>query len=513
MNSQKIRYLIPVIILFVSGISFGQRTPDVLLGPLRTENAKTKRLVSEVRTFINSGTTNKAAIRSLGDRLVAGIASNRAIIARYERTSTRFGLQQEYDLVVDMMEDTSLLVRGYGRLTGVSPNPPTPVEQAEARKRTRLFLNKILRPVVAQKLESQGLADVLTAGSFDQAVAAAESNLSDKILGNLNADLRLFVETGVGGGSIKSYAQIAGRRLVARYVATLIAKITTNTLIIDFVGGIIVRWVGATLKRALRPKGNLNARTTRSIKVLESAAFSLNQLEGRNAMSVVRLGLENARSALDSTKYLMGDITRARRADLRARMDTAIGRLNRTIRLTEHRFLIETKMASLDLNAFMRTLNERIAQIRQMQARMVPGARDLIVPPDAPAAKDQVAGRYEGNCVRGCDTRYMGNPDRVQSTYRLDVTGTMNEINFVYRRINEGRVEETVTGHCKWIGGEPGSWRTLKGFGVIKGENRKLEVVIQINRAGNGAWLVKRYYGPFSRTLLHLTKERRGAPR
>ena len=111
MNGQKIRHLIPVIILFTSGIAYAQGTPSGLLFPLRTENAKTKRLVSEVRTFVNSGTTNKDAIRALGDRLVAGIASNRVMIARYEITATRFGLQEEYDLVVDMMADTAFLVQ------------------------------------------------------------------------------------------------------------------------------------------------------------------------------------------------------------------------------------------------------------------------------------------------------------------------------------------------------------------------------------------------------------------
>ncbi len=505
MIRRRISYFLPIIILFASTIVFAQSTPSVLLRPLRAENAKTKRLVSEVKTFVNSGTTDKDKIRAFGDRLIRGISSNRAMIARYQNATTRFGLQEEYYLVVDMMADTEFLVQGYGRLTGVSASPPTLKERKVERQHLQSFLKRVLQPAVAQRLGSQGLADVLTGGGFEEVVGRAERRLTENVLEKFDEDVRQFVEIGVGGGSFETYARAAGRRITARFVATLIAKITTNSLVIDFIAGRIVRWVGATLKRALRNRGNLDARTTRSVKVLENAARSLNVLKGREAMSVVRLELDNAYAALGSTKFLTGDIKRARRTDLAEKMAAAIERLSRTIRLTEHRFLTETKMASLDLQSFVRTLTARIAQIREMQARMKPGVRDQIVAPDAPQVKDTVAGRYDGNCVREC---HYSNPMGLNDDIVI-LTGSMKEVTFERRRIENGRITEVAKGRCKLVPGNPGVVRFMKGTGSVVGRRREFEVQIRIRKGKNG-WVAYKFYGS---TTLDLKKEQRGPPR
>lgn len=479
-----------------------------LLEPLRAEHAKTTELVSEVRVFVNSGTTDREAIRTLGDRIHDRLGSIRDLIARYEAATTRFGLQAEYDLVADLVTQAGFLTKAYGRLTGVPPRPPTAQEQEAARAKAREYLGKVLRPVVAQRLGSQGLAELLTAESFSEAVRVAEGEVSERVLAHVNEDIRLLAETGLAGGSLESYVRASGRRLVARYVGMLLAKVTTNALVIDFVAGSIVRWVGARLKRALRPKGNLDARTKRSVEVLDEARDNLNELDGRGAMLVVRMALENARAALASTKYLVGDLQRAGRTDLQDELKDALDRLRRTIRLTEHRFLVDSKLASEDLQALIKLIDDLREQVREMQAGMRPGEREPLIPPDAPAERDAVAGTYEVYKQRELDTG-----EHYDETKRLVLVGNLQAVEFEYTNRWGGEVRWHWKGRLEWVGGQAGPRRTLRGPGVDQKSpsGRQEPVTVVLEKGDDGAWKATRF--DLGGNAYVLVKERRGAPR
>jgi len=435
------------------------------LDRLRADGAYVRALASEVRIFVNSGTTDRSAIDKLGARILECLASVRETVVLYKGAPTRFGLQEEYSLLEEIATQAGFLGAAYGRLTGVPPKPPTAEQLKGAREEARKFLKQVIPKLVAQRLGNQGVADVLTADSFEEASHVAAQRVIGRVLSEFDKELTAYIDVGVSGNGIEVSARHATRRLATKYLGKLLAKVTPQTFVVEFVSGVIIRWAGPKLKEALRPKGNLAARVKRSRKVLREAGLVLDRLDPGSSVRVARMAIEGAESAIASTKYLLGDLKRARKVALQEDLTSAIVELQRAINRNRHRFLIGSQIGQKDLTGMLKGLDFLAREIARMRSGARPGPRDPIVPPAVPprpAAADAVAGRYE--IVR----------DHVQAGHqfhsRVTLTGSMGALAFEFRQWDEGGW--SFEGHAwhykgtvKWIGGQAGAKRTLRGTG------------------------------------------------
>ncbi|NNE67203.1 MAG: hypothetical protein HKN33_11615, partial [Pyrinomonadaceae bacterium] len=418
-----------IFLLALTCAAFAQTPASSLLKPLRAEHAKSTALVSEVRIFINSGTRDRQKISELGDRILECMASNRAIIDRYDRATTRFGLQEEYDHIRGLVKQSYYLTLAYGRLTGADRRSPVKAEEREARNAARDFIGRSLKVAIVSVLERKGLADYLTRDGFEEAVSEVDRRLSAKILSDFEPEIQTLLVAGLRGNiNVKDWVRNSLTHIAVRNLAKLVARVTSNSLVIEFVAGPILRWVGEKLRRLLRPRGNLDARTKRSVEVLENAANRLNGLEGRAGLLSVRLILNTSNDAIESTKFLVSDISRSDRKDLAARMFAAIDRLDRTIKLTKKRFLIDSDLMSQDFKIILEALERDAGIIRNMQANMNPGKRDPILPPEAPAAKDDIGGTYGAFSETQMKSGVLGDFERT-----LSLTGNRSSVRFVYK--------------------------------------------------------------------------------
>lgn len=231
----------------------GARQPiSKYLESLRAEQAATKALTAEVRLFINSRTRDKAKTDLVGQHLLDRIAGMRGAIVTYKNAKTRFGLQVEFDTMKEILNDLAIAHKGYGTMTGTEPQTITERQRREARAEMDKGLKQALVSVIDQKLGSHGLAEALTAESFEEVKLIAANRVKDRVLNDLDLEMLTWAKFGGPLSSFNDQVMKTGRRLAVKYVGSLLVKLTTNTLIIEFAAGVIVRWVGSVLKRALR---------------------------------------------------------------------------------------------------------------------------------------------------------------------------------------------------------------------------------------------------------------------
>ena len=459
-----------------------------LLARLRVESRAADRLAGELRLFINSGTTDRAKIDALGLRVKARLSASRNLIKRYKEARTRVGLQEEWDLVGALAEQLAFIAKAYGRLTGVQPNPPSAAALAEARGKARTYVRKYLAGLVTYHLDCQGAADVLTAESFREAVNRSAQTIGNRVLAEFEQELTRFVDVGISMDGIRFNASNTARRIAIKHVGKLIAKFVPSSFVVNLAGEALIRWIGPKLKEALREKGNLEARTKRSIQTLERARRGLNELKNRSYVSVARLAIADAEQAVRSTMFLMGDLSHAAKRDPRAAkwMDdlvAAIKLLNATIKRTRHRFLVGNEFSQAELGVFIIGLDAWIKEVDRMRRNMQPGRRDPIVPPDA---RTRVLGidRVEGDY----DIYDHIFDDEPRGTLRI--RGTMTEATFDFKIRYQGRLQWHWTGTLKWPGGQAGKIRQLNGPGhdQLVQRRRPESCWMKIERGSDNTW-------------------------
>ncbi len=343
------------------------------LEALRTQHRNIKTLDGDLEWLLNSKKPDRRQVIEYGRRAERIAAEYHAVFRDFKQAETRRGLVEELELLVETPLLLNEVVIKYQHLAQVTLTPLKPEDLVRSRDERSRTIIKLARDHFASRFESEGLREILTSDSWEEAVEKTAGLARGKVEEFIEGETeRIF---GFGFHDIESARralQLQMRREVRRQVAKLLINVTSNQIVIEIVAGPVIRWIERDLvprlKEALRQKGNLPNRVTRSVETMENARRALNSLPCEARMKEVRIRLAAARGTIHAARFLDKDLKAAGAIEELARLDSALKDLGRTISLAERRFLVNKDDYEEDLVL----IDEVIAVLRRILQRSVP---------------------------------------------------------------------------------------------------------------------------------------------
>jgi len=313
------------------------------VGRLRTQHASVLSLLADTEGYLAVGDRSEATTRMLRQRLCAEAEATLALIDDLRAARTRWGLLEEHALLADIQGALVELRTIHIGLAG-DARVLSATDRKSVWDQLQRAIGSEVGKVVVERLEIEGLADLLAADSLNEATGILVSHLKVTVEQAVEDEMERLVGFRFHDAGSLQYALFRhARRLVSREVGKLLVRITSNELVIEYVTGVLIRWLGPKLREALREKGHLGARVERSVQTLEANRRALNELPETAFVHVADRAISRAIGAIEATKYLQGDIARAGDADLKKTMDEAKALLEATIKRTRHRFIMDEK--------------------------------------------------------------------------------------------------------------------------------------------------------------------------
>ena len=312
---------------------------------------------------------------AIGRKALQTGAAYHQTLKDFQRAETRRGLFEELDLLVETPIQLNQVVVKYQTLAKAPFTPLDPNTLKNSRADAARTILSLAREQFASRLESEGLRDILTSNSWNEALDKAAFHAQRKV----NEFLERETEKMFGFGfhdarSAQRALRLQVRREIRRQVAKLLVKVTSNEIVIEIVAGPIIRWIERDLlprlREALRQKGNLPERVARSLQTLESARSELNRLTCDAKLREVRRRLGAAAGTFNATRFLEKDIRAANAAAELARLTEGQDNLSRTMSITRKRFLLVKEDYEEDL-VFIDNL---VAQMLDNLKRCIPAA-------------------------------------------------------------------------------------------------------------------------------------------
>lgn len=343
---------------------------------------------------------------ALGNDAISAIGESRALLRLYKGATTRFGTTEEFDLVVDTMEMTLQLARVYAVWGGVAQRAEIDQETARTLESELAGIAKtVLAEELEERLEIEGLADLLTARSFDEAKDAIGQGMQKELLKGLNRRLRDAHGFGLMPTSnLGDFIRVNARHVARQSLKKLLISVLPNQFVVSFLADKILDWIGPKLKEALRNKDDFAERTARTLAGWERHRRRLNAFPPDARLSDVIRAVEQAEAALKATKYLDSDLAQTRQDVGRfiSQMEAAREHLERTIRLTRARYMLDTKLAQTSFDEALVVLDQLEASVRSIMSRLRPeatgtGTGETPPPPppvDQPTDPSTVVGNY-----------------------------------------------------------------------------------------------------------------------
>ena len=335
--------------------------------PIRAQYSRIYDLKQDVEEHFTANTRDEQVIERLRNSICRETSTYSQLLTEFQNARTRHGLDEEYLLLGESMLALSEIASMYSILKGEAPSPaPVPEnERNDIRDRVLEELDGYARIRIDEALKTEGLADILLAGSFEEARDEAVSQFRWHLEGKIADEMeRLVGLRFYDGPSLREALRAKARSLVERGVAKLLVNVTSNQLVISVAATVLVRWIGPKIKEAFREKGNHEFRAERSVGTLRAASRRLNSLRGDTDLAEVLRAFDDAQRVIKATSYLQSDLRRAGKWTLLTQITDAIGELGDTIQFTSMRFLLD-KPAHAE---FFEDAEEYIREIRALAA-------------------------------------------------------------------------------------------------------------------------------------------------
>jgi hypothetical protein len=308
-------------------------------------------------------------------KLAAAAEAAQGVFDRYLRAKSRYGLEEEIRLITAIALDLRESRASLAKLAG-EPSAVSATEEQAARKEVGIFRTLVAREL-EDRLELEGLADVLTARSFrevrDRVVDELQTRLRTRAEQELKRLIGLRVRLDV---PLKEQIKDFLRAELSRFLTKLVVVAGPAGIVISIVGGRLfdpgklVDLIGAKLKAALRQTGNLEARTRDSLASLERARRALNALPPDAPIDSVRAAVRNAERARGATRFLAGDLEKAGRADLLGDLTAASKLLERTVKLSQRRFLLDSALLGEDFRLGVAAMKRFVSEADRLARKL-----------------------------------------------------------------------------------------------------------------------------------------------
>lgn len=354
------------------------------LDALRAHHRNVQTIDGELEWLLNDRRPDARKIIEYGRKAERIAADYHKTFKEFQRAETRRGLIEELDLLVETPLLLNQVVVKYQHLAQVPITPIKPEDLVQSRNERSRTIIQLAREYFASRLESEGLRDILTAESWNEAVEKTAAHAQRKAEEYLDGETERIFGFGFHDvESAKRALQLQLRREIRRLVAKLLVNITGNQIVIEIVAGPVIRWIERDLlprlKEALRQKGNLPERVARSVETMEAARLELNKLSCDAKLRDVRRRVASAWGTIYAARFLQKDLTAAGAGDAAefARFDRALTDLGQTIRRTEARFILTKNDYEDDLVL----IDELLGIMRDILKRSIPSETGVQIEP------------------------------------------------------------------------------------------------------------------------------------
>ena len=190
---------------------------------------------------------------------------------------------------------------------------------------------------------------MLTSTSFRQVKAKVVAELQQRLRARAEAELKRLV-------GFRLRLDVPLRQQIRDFLegelSSMLSRLSISAgpagIIVSLVGARLVSLVGAALQQALRQKGHAAERTARTVAGFEARQAELRRLPADATLDRVRSVARSAERALAATSFLEGDLRRAGRTDLLARLQAAGSKLRTTLNVQRMRFLLDSDLVGED---------------------------------------------------------------------------------------------------------------------------------------------------------------------
>jgi len=377
------RFIAMALVLAVAGEASAAVTPYI--EPLRAQHQRLTRLRATMEAVFQARPWDAARAQAVGTEFLNEARKAHRLIGEFCNAKSR-KLESEFDEInasISLMSDSFVM---YRTMKGAAAPVASAADENSVRSEWNTLLRDYARTKLSERFGSEGLIEILTAGSFQEALDVTAERARSKLQEDIGREMERrtglrFYDRRSLSAAMRAYT----RRQVERGVAKLLVKITSNELVIEWAAGVLIRWIGPKLKEALRQKGNLDERTRISLQTLESARRALNALAGTGHLDTVSREVRRAQGAIAATKFLQQDLARARRVDLSNQLGQAIERLKGTLNLTAARFPARDCAEEIpDWDQALAQLDRELQRLIAMPVAQQPGAQVVTVAPAAP---------------------------------------------------------------------------------------------------------------------------------
>jgi hypothetical protein len=388
-----------------------------------------------------------AQVEPAAAKLAAAADAAKAIFERYRKTKSRYGLQEEIQRITEIALDLREARGSLGNVAGETYKP-TGADEEAALKQVGIF-RTVIALELEDRLEIEGLADVLTSQSFREVKNKVVSELERRLRKRAEQELKRLTGLGIRlNVPLKEQIKDFLRAEFSRFLSRLVISAGPAGILISIVGGKIfdpgrlVDLIGAKLKAALREKGNLDARTKTSLASLEKSRRELNALASSAPIDNVRRVVREAERALNATKFLVSDLERAKRNDLKLDLDDAIADLKRTLSLSKRRFLLDSALLGEDFALGVSAMKSFRAEAERLSKKL--GCK--------PPPKESTGGGGGGTTGKWkAPTASVCVPKTIRIEYHSDLGGKLGEYNAVFSKLVQTYPPDKYYAKCLWF--------------------------------------------------------------
>ncbi len=357
--------------------------PTLFLQPLRNHEAALQALEQRMTGLAAHPPQDPAQARrwatdlkQTGRDLIAEARAFNGTLHSFINSRTRRGLTEELEVIDECIELTVEAGEGLETRSGfdiAAYAAAQQLRQESAAVRTELIT--MLATEVDDRLEAEGLLALLAT----EGIGAVKTEVMSRLRTGAEQELDRITQRELGlafhdARSFRAAVRQRARDAVRRQVGKLLFRITGNQIIVELLGAPIINWLEndlwPRLREAFRHKGNLEARTDTSIASLERARMRLWRLPNDATIDRVQATLRGARGSLGATRYLVGDLQNAGRAELLARLEATARDLQRAMSITEKRFLLHKLETLAGLGSKEEVMRALIAVLEAMVAEI-----------------------------------------------------------------------------------------------------------------------------------------------
>jgi len=316
-----------------------------------------------------------AAAEKVGKQFLAEGKRFHRTVKSFLGGQTRHGLDLEIDLIRDNVSNSHEMLVQFRHLVGASVTPLAESDEVNLKRQMLLLLEQELRKRIAVRLNSEGLRDLILNESWLEVRNKAVAHMRGKLQKSLEQETqRIFGMAFHDRRSAQRALKQRINRRIEREVAKMLIRITSNELVIEIAGQIVVRWLKDALwnriwpkiRESFRGKGNLEPRVERSLKTLSKARLKLMSLKRDARLKNVEQTIKDARVTIHATRYLLKDLERAGRDELYKEMVVGIYWLEHAVSFNSKRFLMHKEGAVLRLSLDREVLEDTLKELEKI---------------------------------------------------------------------------------------------------------------------------------------------------